>query len=123
MNLRRKAKSAAVSSLRSRLGSRPFIAKPLLKTLSTDYGPLGRPGDGPGPIAVVSVDFDVTSQSRSGNNSKGTQALLQLAEEHKIPITWAICGKTAEEDLKSYNAILNSSISHEIGVHTYSHLD
>jgi hypothetical protein len=50
-------------------------------------------------------------------------ALLELADSYSIPLTWAVCGKSAEEDMKSYSAIVGSSTPHEIGVHTYSHVD
>jgi len=72
--------------------------------------------------ACVSVDFDVTSGERYPWNHAGTSALLRLSEEHGIPLTWAICGKTAEEDRKAYESILGSSVRQEIGVHTYSHI-
>jgi peptidoglycan/xylan/chitin deacetylase (PgdA/CDA1 family) len=74
-------------------------------------------------VACISVDFDVTVPSRFEDNRKGTLALNELAERYRIPITWAICGKSAEADMKSYSAITDSSQWNEIGVHTYSHLD
>jgi len=70
----------------------------------------------------VSVDFDVTRAERHPWNHSGTAALLRLSEEHGIPLTWAICGKTAEEDPSAYHSILDSSVKQEIGVHTYSHI-
>lgn len=72
--------------------------------------------------ACVSVDFDVTSSERYLWNHDGTAALLRLSEKHDIPLTWAICGKSAEEDPSAYESILLSSTRQEIGVHTYSHL-
>jgi peptidoglycan/xylan/chitin deacetylase (PgdA/CDA1 family) len=74
-------------------------------------------------VCCFSVDFDATRRERLGPNSVGTVALLQIAERYKIPITWAICGKTADEDRESYQAILNSASKAEIAVHTYSHID
>jgi len=70
----------------------------------------------------VSVDFDVTRAERHPWNHSGTAALLSLSEAHGIPLTWAICGKTAEEDPSAYHSILGSSVKQEIGVHTYSHM-
>ncbi|MDA4123950.1 MAG: polysaccharide deacetylase family protein [Thaumarchaeota archaeon] len=94
--------------------------------MNFDYGPsIDAAGvlPGTGAISCVTVDFDVTTPSRYDDNRNGTIALLELAERYAIPLTWAVCGKSAEEDMKSYSAIVNSSILHEIGVHTYSHLD
>jgi len=73
--------------------------------------------------ACVSIDFDVTRPGREGPNRTGTFALVELSERYGIPLTWAICGRTAEEDVKSYSRILDSSAEHEIGIHTYSHID
>jgi len=78
--------------------------------------------DGAKSAACVSVDFDVTSGERYPWNHDGTSALLRLSEKHGMPLTWAICGKTAEEDWKAYESILTSSVKQEIGVHTYSHI-
>lgn len=72
--------------------------------------------------ACVSVDFDVTSGERYPWNHDGTAALLGLSEKYGIPLTWAICGKTAEEDPGAFGSILKSSVSQDIGVHTYSHI-
>jgi peptidoglycan/xylan/chitin deacetylase (PgdA/CDA1 family) len=38
-------------------------------------------------------------------------------------MTWAICGKTAEEDAQSYAKIRGATVQHEIAVHTYGHID
>lgn len=118
MNLKRTSKSLAVRAVSSKLGSNRFISRTILKGVKIDYEP-------PGGMALccVSIDFDVTNPTRFDANRKGTLALLEVAERHDIPITWAICGDTAAKDMKSYNAILNSSHDHEIAVHTYSHLD
>jgi peptidoglycan/xylan/chitin deacetylase (PgdA/CDA1 family) len=72
--------------------------------------------------ACVSVDFDVTRPGREIPNRLGTHALLSLSEKYEIPLTWAICGKTAEADWESYESILNCSVKQEIGIHTYSHI-
>lgn len=70
----------------------------------------------------ISVDFDVTVPSRSDDNRKGTFALIELAGRYGVPLTWAVCGKSAEQDMRSYSAIEDSK-KDEIGVHTYSHMD
>ena len=72
--------------------------------------------------ACVSVDFDVTRPERLPWNHAGTRALLEMSEAHEVPITWAICGKTAVEDREAYHSILDSKVKQEIGVHTYSHI-
>jgi len=73
--------------------------------------------------ACVSIDFDVTRAGREAPNRMGTFALLELSEKYGIPMTWAICGRTAEEDPKAYSRIVDSVERQEIGVHTYSHID
>ena len=73
--------------------------------------------------ACVSIDFDVTRPGREGPNRTGTFALVELSEKYGIPLTWAVCGRTAEEDAKAYSRILDSTAEQEIGIHTYSHID
>lgn len=88
--------------------------------------------------SVISIDFDhLTRSSHPGSarwfpkrmqellvrNSVGTKYILEVSEKYSIPMTWAICGQTAEEDSQSYNAIRRSKTMQEIGVHTYSHVD
>jgi len=94
--------------------------------MKIDYGPLVRYGpngiEGRATLCF-SVDFDVTDPSRSERNRKGTFEFLQLSEQHRVPLTWAICGNTAERDMKSYQAISNFSGRQELGIHTYSHID
>jgi hypothetical protein len=75
------------------------------------------------PPACVSIDFDVTNQSRYEANRQGTLALVDVANRHGIPITWAVCGEAAVRDGRAYDAIASTPSDHEIGVHTYSHLD
>lgn len=89
------------------------------------YGPFnqaGAPTWRGGTPACVSIDFDVTRQSRFDDNRAGTIALLHLAEKYKIPLTWAVCGAAAENDMRSFDAIRGPP-DHELGVHTYSHMD
>lgn len=93
-----------------------------LKTLKVSYEPSIGEID-MRPLFVFSVDFDVTRKERYTANKQGTQILLNLSEEFNIPLTWAICGFTAEQDRDSLEAILSSPVKHEIAVHTYSHLD
>lgn len=87
---------------------------------------------------VISIDFDHLTHTTKPNdarwypepverllrlNSIGTKDMIALSEKYSIPMTWAICGRTAEVDPKSYEKILNASTPQEIGVHTYSHID
>jgi hypothetical protein len=118
MNLRRSSKSLALRAVSSRLGASRFLSRMIMNGVRLDYEPPGGTA-----LACVSIDFDVTKPDRFEANRKGTLALLEVAERYDIPITWAVCGDAAEKDMKSYNAILNSSHDHEIGVHTYSHID
>jgi len=125
LNLKRSAKILALNTVSSSQGSNPRLAGSMLRLLRLDYGPIsqGQPGERKAPaVACMSVDFDVTVPSRFENNRKGALALSELAARYKIPITWAVCGASAEADMSSYSAIANSR-DNEIGIHTYSHLD
>ena len=97
------------------------MAKPILRLIRQGYGPIPKEGEAT-PSVCVSVDFDVTVPSRFDDNRKGTFALLELAGRYDVPITWAVCGKSAEADMRSYSAIADSK-KDEVGVHTYSHID
>jgi len=126
LNLKRGAKILALNAVSSPPGSSPTLAGPLLSLLRLRYGPIpqSRPGERNAPsIACVSVDFDVTMPSRFDDNRKGTLALVELAGRYDIPLTWAVCGKSAEADMRSYSVMADGSHENEIGVHTYSHLD
>ena len=72
--------------------------------------------------ACVSLDFDVTKESRREANRGGTRLLQGLAERYEIPLTWAICGMTAQEEPSLLEAVLGSSVEHEVAFHTYSHI-
>ena len=74
-------------------------------------------------ICCLSVDFDATRPGRLASNREGTKMAVELSSRYDIPMTWAICGKTAEEDSLAYEMVLRSAVEHEIAVHTYSHLD
>jgi peptidoglycan/xylan/chitin deacetylase (PgdA/CDA1 family) len=114
-------KILALKTISSSPGSSPAMARPILRLIRQGYGPISRQEGSP-PAMCISVDFDVTVHSRFDDNRKGTFALLELAGKYDIPITWAVCGKSAEEDRQSYSAIWGSE-RREIGVHTYSHID
>ena len=74
-------------------------------------------------IGCFSVDFDATRPGRLSSNRVGTRNAVELSLRYNIPMTWAICGKTAEEDPFAYEMVLRSGVEHEIAVHTYSHID
>jgi peptidoglycan/xylan/chitin deacetylase (PgdA/CDA1 family) len=115
----------SASAFTNRLGA-DFMTRRALRFLKMEFNPSGGQARYPGgrPAAsCVSVDFDATRPGRHASNHTGTYALDGLAERYSIPMTWAICGKTAEEDRDAYDRVLNSSVRHEIGIHTYSHVD
>ncbi len=125
LKLKRGAKSAALSMVASRGTAEPdYMSSTVLRMMKIGLEQ-GRPAgyeNGSKAAACVSVDFDVTSGERYPWNHAGTAALLDLSEKYGVPLTWAICGKTAEADPKAYESILACSAKGEIGVHTYSHI-
>jgi peptidoglycan/xylan/chitin deacetylase (PgdA/CDA1 family) len=127
IHLKRTAKALALQAARAPLvSSSGTVTRAMLQGLRIGFEP-------PGPgvtlpwrergAACVSIDFDVTRPGREAPNRTGTFALVQLAEKYGIPLTWAVCGRTADEDAKAYSRILDSTAEHEIGIHTYSHID
>jgi hypothetical protein len=126
MDLKRGAKMLTLDAVASSQGSNPRLESSLLKLLRLGYGPISPtpPGDRrTSAVACVSVDFDVTMPSRFEDNRRGTMALVELAGRYRIPLTWAVCGRSAEKDMRSYAAIADGAPGKEVGVHTYSHLD
>ncbi|HME19454.1 MAG TPA: polysaccharide deacetylase family protein [Nitrososphaerales archaeon] len=125
MSLKRSAKRLAVKSVSSQVGSSALVSREVLRALRLEYGPFDHklPAAAPKAVSCISVDFDVTNPTRFHDNRKGTLALLELADRYRMPITWAICGRSAEDDMTSYSAILDASTTHELAVHTYSHID
>ncbi len=102
------------------------MARRALRFLKMEFNPPNGSPFYPGgqPAACcISVDFDATRPGRRASNHTGTYALVELGERYSIPMTWAICGRTAEEDGDAYDRVLNSRVRHEIGIHTYSHVD
>lgn len=123
--IRRGAKSAALGWVASRASPRPdALSSAALRMMRIGLDPgLGGGYEGGAPGACcISADFDVTSPERDPWNRAGTESLLRLSETHGIPLTWAVCGRTAEEEPRSYQSILDSPVKQEIGVHTYSHI-
>ena len=125
MNLKRSTKSAALG-LVARSGSPDTdpVSRAALRAMRIemrDGSPQGYASGAKG-ACCISVDFDVTDPSRYDPNRAGTAALLRLSERYGVPLTWAICGKTAEEDPRAYESIIRSSLPQELGVHTYSHI-
>lgn len=87
---------------------------------------------------AISIDFDHLTKSKRSDqnrwypepredlltkNAKGTRDMLAVSEKYSIPMTWAICGQTAEADRESYKRIVAARQPQEIGIHTYSHID
>ena len=139
--MKRFAKSSVLSlaKRRSRLSS-ASVSGSLLGLLGIDFDSTQDyhyPG-GCTAACVISIDFDhITKSLLQGStrwypkpieellmkNKNGTKEMVGLADKYRIPMTWAICGRTAEEDQESYRSILRADTKHEIGVHTYSHAD
>jgi peptidoglycan/xylan/chitin deacetylase (PgdA/CDA1 family) len=86
---------------------------------------VSEPVEAPGGRAVgcVSVDFDAMKEGRLELNRRGTRVLVELSMRHGVPMTWAVCGRTAEEDPRSYHMVQGCEVSQEVAVHTYSHID
>ncbi|MDA4126847.1 MAG: polysaccharide deacetylase family protein [Thaumarchaeota archaeon] len=125
MNVKRGAKAVALGFVVSRGSAKPdAISTTALRMMKIGLGRGLESGyeKRTKAAACISVDFDVTREERYPWNRKGTAALIRLSEAHGIPLTWAVCGKTAEEDPKAYESILASTVKQEIGVHTYSHI-
>lgn len=128
LGAKRFAKSVAVGAALAAGGTPPpeSITRTLLRMMKIGYEPPGvkvvYPGGAPS-AACISIDFDATIPERLGPNGTGTSAVLALSERYRIPLTWAMCGRTVEEDWPSYRRIVDSPVRQEVGVHTYSHVD
>lgn len=128
LHLKRRMKGAALETARvSTSVGAGFVSRRILAPIKIEYDPPASsaalyPGKKKS-AACVSIDFDVTEDDRFQANRTGTKALLALSEEYGVPLTWAICGMTADADKESYERILGSSTRQEIGIHTYSHID
>ncbi|MDG6902220.1 MAG: polysaccharide deacetylase family protein [Nitrososphaerota archaeon] len=122
LRIRRGAKSAGLGLVKSRAPDALSSAVLNVMKIGSEPGLESGYEGGAKAAACVSVDFDVTSPERHPWNHAGTAALLSSAEKHGVPLTWAICGKTAVEDPEAYRSILGSPARHEVGVHTYSHI-
>jgi peptidoglycan/xylan/chitin deacetylase (PgdA/CDA1 family) len=127
IHLKRAAKELALEAASSPpISSSGTLTRATLRNLRIGFEPPREGGCHPWKepaAACVSIDFDVTKSGREAPNRTGTFALAELSERYSIPLTWAICGKTAEDDPESYSRIVDSTAEREIGVHTYSHLD
>jgi len=97
-----------------------FEKTPVSNTISPSSYKYGYPA-----AACISIDFEhlLDESGQRSLNSKGTLATLKLAEDFEIPMTWAICGKTVKTNRRAYNQILKSKINHDIGAHTFDHID
>ena len=122
MNLKRDVKILALKTVLSAPGSTPVMAAPILRMIRQGYGPISPGAKAVPAAACMSVDFDVTVPSRFEDNRKGTLALVELARRYRVPVTWAVCGSSAENDMRSYSALADGG-EDEVGVHTYSHID
>lgn len=82
--------------------------------------------DGAKGALCFSIDFDFPS-ARFGNIDRvfreATLRILQLADHYMIPFSWGICGDTAVCEPRIFQKIVQSSIKHDLGGHTFSHKD
>jgi hypothetical protein len=75
-----------------------------------------------------SIDYDFPATPRNTTDCKtifsdAVGKLLNLLELFNVPITWGICGETAMHDRSLFKQIVTSKIEHDIGIHTFSHLN
>jgi len=71
----------------------------------------------------VSVDHDARRPEQRRVCREGAFAVLESAERFKLPMSWAICGVTVQQVPEVLRRITHSSVAHDIGVHTFNHLD
>jgi peptidoglycan/xylan/chitin deacetylase (PgdA/CDA1 family) len=110
-----------------------FLKKRVLNIIKIDFKPQSELFDNEISVCkykygfqgafCISVDFDNMKKDKEHIFSKGSIAILKLADQFKIPISWAICGITAISNIEIFNKIVNSKIDHDLGIHTYSHRD
>lgn len=126
IHFKRKAKAAALEAASMSVPGGGFFARSLMGRMRIDFDPptgqVEYP-DGAPSAACISIDFDANTPSRKKDNHEGTEALVDLSEKYSIPLTWAICGKDAVADPEAYRRLKESTVTPEIGVHTYSHID
>jgi len=78
-------------------------------------------------VLCLSIDFDLLP-SISFNNieqifHEATVKVLQLAKRNKVRISWGICGNLATQEPRAFKQVLYSSVNHDLGAHTFSHID
>jgi len=72
----------------------------------------------------LSLDFDSPPSHKVETNWKeATIGILRLTEKYKIPMSWGICGSLALSESNTFKQIIASAIPHDLGVHTYTHVD
>ncbi len=138
MDPKRTAKSLALDF--AKVSGQGSITRALLRAMKIGFeqpsSDVRYPG-GRKAACCISVDYDHfgnisndplrfqpgADPNKFSLNRTGTRLLLDLSSKYSIPMTWAICGKTAEEDMASYWKIGEANAGHEIGIHTYSHID
>jgi len=77
-------------------------------------------------VLCISIDHEPPPPSRSvplDTLSKAVTHLLSLSEQYKIPITWGILGDFGLKHPLLLKKIINSPIQHDIGAHSFSHVD
>ena len=72
----------------------------------------------------VSVDFDLpVSRPLRTDWREATTEILRSAEEYSVPMSWGMCGVLTLKESQTLKQIRNSTIPHDLGVHTFTHAD
>jgi len=78
-------------------------------------------------IFLASIDVGILLGKSGKDSEEAIKVLLELFESHKIPATWAIVGCLFVEFPSTMkriiDLILNSSCNHEIGYHSFTHIN
>lgn len=77
-------------------------------------------------VLCLSIDFDLPSKPFKKVKSILCEAItkiLQLAEHYRVQMSWGICGKLATQEPTVFRQILYSSVNHDLGAHTFSHIN
>jgi peptidoglycan/xylan/chitin deacetylase (PgdA/CDA1 family) len=79
--------------------------------------------DGARCALTMSLDFEYPQHDpeRAPLLREATLAILRATERFAIPMTWAICGNVALNEIPLLSRIESSRPTHELAVHTFSH--
>ena len=72
----------------------------------------------------LSIDYDLPASKQIETDWRAaTNEVLNLAEKHSIPMSWALCGNLVLKEKKVYERIKNSPTLIDLGIHTFTHTD